>query len=208
MKKLAILLALALEFAVCGCSYNTPRTAPLTQTAGNWEAQLVPQTGDPASLLNFVIGMSVITNGGMDITGFAFFNQTACFSTGLTSQTETGNASFTTNNSTGQVVGNLTLTITSTTNGSILKVDSYPNGLTGTSNGTLTTTGTLSNGVAVGTWTLTPGTSANGCTAQTGTFVMCQGAATCTPPATGRLNPAAEERWARIMPPSIRTPIL
>ncbi len=202
MKKAVTLLLMALEFAVCGCSYNTPRAAPLTQTSGNWEAQLVEGTGQ-ASLLNFVIGMAVITGGGMDISGFAFFNQGACFSTGLTAQTETGNASFTTNVSTGQVVGNLTLTITSTTNGSVLKIESYPNGLTGISNGTLTTTGTLTNGVAVGTWTLTPGASAKGCASDTGTFIMCQGAATCTPPAADRRDPAAEERWARITRPSI-----
>jgi hypothetical protein len=204
MKKVVILLVMALEFAVCGCSYNTPRTAPLTQTAGNWEAQLINGT-DQASLLNFVIGMSVITGGGMDITGFAFFNQGSCFSTGLTAQTETGNASFTTNNSTGQVTGDLTLTITSTTNGSVLKLTTYPNGLTGTSNGTLTTTGTLTNGVAVGTWTITPGSSATGCTTQTGTFIMCQGTATCTPPAAARPDPVAEERWAQLRAPQFGT---
>lgn len=205
MKKVVILLVMALEFAVCGCSYNTPRTSPLTQTAGNWEAQLVTPAGGQASLLNFVVGMSVISGGGMDITGFAFFNQGACFSTGLTAQTETGNASFTTNVSTGLVTGDLTLTITSTTNGSVLKLTTYPNGLTGTSNGTLTSTGTLSNGVAVGTWTLTPGSSATGCTAQTGTFIMCQGAATCTPPAASRPDPIGEERWAQLRPPQFVT---
>lgn len=183
MKKIAVLLVIALECALGGCSYNAPRTAPITSTAGNWEAQLINPAGGQASLLNFVIGMSVTTNGGMDITGFSFFNQGACFSTGLTAQTETGNAAFTTNNSTGQVVGTLDLTISSTTNSSVLKLTSYANGLTGTSNATLDTPGTLSNGVAVGTWELIPGSSAgSSCTHQTGTFILCQGAATCTPP--------------------------
>jgi hypothetical protein len=200
MKKAVILLVMALEFAVCGCSYNTPRQAPLTQTAGNWEAQLINGTGQ-GSLLNFVVGMSVITGGGMDITGFAFFNQSACFSTGLTAQTETGNASFTTNNSTGQVVGEMTLTITSTTNDSVLKLTSYPNGFTGMSNGTLTSTGTLSNGVVVGNWTLS--SKDPNCNNQNpnNTFIMCQGAATCTPPAAYRPDPAAEERWAQLRIP-------
>lgn len=204
MKKVVILLVMALEFALYGCSYNTPRTAPLTQTSGNWEAQLVNGT-DQTSLLNFVVGMSVITNGGMDITGFAFFNQSSCFSTGLTAQTETGNASFTTNNSTGQVVGNLSLTITSTTNDSVLKLTSYPNGLTGTSNGTLTSTGTLSNGVVVGNWTLTSKDPNCNNQSPNNTFIMCQGAATCTPPAAARPDPIGEERWAQLRAPRFVT---
>lgn len=183
MKKLAILLLVAVEFAVCGCSYNAPRSAPITSTAGNWEAQLINPGGGQASLLNFVIGMSVITNGGLDITGFSFFNQNSCFQTGLTAQTEAGNAAFTTNNSTGQVVGTLNLTVTSTTDGSVLELTSDPNGLTGTSSATLNTPGTLSNGVAVGVWKLTPGTGASStCAQQSGRFIMCQGTATCTPP--------------------------
>jgi hypothetical protein len=55
--------------------------------------------------------------------------------------------------------------------------------LTGTSNGTTTTTGTLSNGVVVGSWSLAPGSSADpACTpiSSNAAFVMCQGAATCT----------------------------
>lgn len=182
MKKLAILV-LAMEFAVCGCSYNAPRTEPITTAGGNWEAQLINPGGGQASLLNFVIGMSVITNGGLEITGFSFFNQNSCFDTGLTAQTEAGNAAFTTNNSTGQVVGSLNLTVTSTTDGSVLVLNSDPNGLTGTSNATLDTPGTLSNGVAVGKWTLTPGSGASSsCAPQTGRFIMCQGTSTCTPP--------------------------
>ena len=183
MKKLAILLLMAVEFAVCGCSYNAPRNEPITSTAGNWEAQLINPGGGQASLLNFVIGMSVITNGGLDITGFSFFNQNSCFQTGLTAQTESGNAAFTTNNSTGQVVGSLNLTITSTTDGSTLVLNSDSNGLTGTSNATLDTPGTLSNGVAVGIWKLTPAAGSNSsCAPQTGRFIMCQGASSCTPP--------------------------
>jgi hypothetical protein len=183
MKKFAILLVMALEVALGACAYNAPRQQAITSTAGNWETQLINGTGQ-ASLLNFVVGMSVITNGGLDITGFSFFNQNACFTTGLTAESEAGNVSFTTNNTTGQVVGSLNLTVTSNTTGSVLELNSDPNGLTGVSNATLNTPGTLSNGVAVGNWKLTPGSGAgSGCTAQSGRFLMCQGATTCSPPA-------------------------
>ncbi len=185
MRRLAILVMLALEFAVCGCANNTPSTVTNTSTSGNWEAQMINPTGGQASLLNFVVAFNVTNSGPLDITGFGFFNQNSCFENGLNAQTEKGNASFTTD-ATGHVTGTLNLTITSSTNGSVLTLTSNPNGLTGTSNGTTTTTGTLSNGVVIGTWTLTPGssTSSSGCNPVTqndgATFVMCQNAATCS----------------------------
>jgi hypothetical protein len=54
--------------------------------------------------------------------------------------------------------------------------------LTGSSNGTPTSTGSLSDGVVVGKWTLDSGTSASNCNASSGSFVICQGTATCTIP--------------------------
>ena len=175
MKKLAILLGLALELAVCGCGNNKPNSVTNTSTSGNWEAQLIDGTGQ-ASLLNFVVAFSVTNNGPLDITGFGFFNQGSCFDTGLNKQTENGNASFTTD-TTGHVTGTLDLTVNSSSTGSVLKLTGQ---LTGTSNGTTTTTGTLSNGVVVGTWSLSAGQgSASSCTGS-GTFVMCQGTATCS----------------------------
>ena len=179
MTRLAMLVLLALEFAVCGCANNTPSTVTNTSTSGNWEAQLINPSGGQASLLNFVVAFNVTNTGPLNITGFAFFNQGSCFSTGLNAQTETGNASFTTD-STGNVTGNLKQTITSSSNGSVLTLNGQ---LTGKSNGTTTTTGTLSNGVVVGTWTLKPGANASGCdpvTSTDATFVMCQNAATCS----------------------------
>jgi hypothetical protein len=175
MKKLAILLGLSL--VVCGCGNNKPNTVTNTSTSGNWEAQLIEGTGQ-ASLLNFVVTFSVINSGPLDITGFGFFNDGQCFTTGLNQQTEKGSASFTTN-TTGQVTGTLNLTITSSTTGSVLTLQGQ---LTGTSNGTTTTTGTLSNGVVVGNWTLT-NSSNPACNTPQGsspTFIMCQGAATCS----------------------------
>jgi len=184
MRRLAILVLLALEFAVCGCANNTPSTVTNTATSGNWEAQLINPSGGQASLLNFVVSFNVTNSGPLKITGFGFFNDNACFAKDFKSQTETGNASSTTD-STGHVKGTLSLKITSSTTGSVLTLTSNPDGLTGTSNGTTTTTGTLSKGVVVGTWTLTPGAtaSANGCNAVNApdaTFVMCQDAATCS----------------------------
>lgn len=178
MKKLALVVLLALEIAVCGCgATNNNSTTTNTQATGNWEAQMTGGT-DQASLLNFVTTFKVTNSGPLDITGFGFFNAGACFTTGTNAETVTGNASFTTA-STNTVTGTLNLTITSSTNGSVLTLS--PGTLTGTSNGTTTTTGSLSNGVVVGTWTLTPGNGATGCNSGSGTYLLCQDKATCTP---------------------------
>ncbi len=180
MKKLA-LLALALELAVCGCGTSgAPSNVTNTQATGNWEAQLTGGT-EQASLLNFVTTFTVTNSGPLDVTGFGFFNAGSCFSTGTNAETLAGNASFTTS-STNTVTGTLTLTVTSTTTGSVLTLGTpTPATLTGTSNGTTTTTGTLSNGIVVGQWSLSPGNNATSCNAGSGSFIMCQGLATCTP---------------------------
>lgn len=189
MKKLALLMVLALQLAVSGCSSSTLQNTPTnTATAGQWEAQLVGGTGQ-ASKLNFVTGFNVQNNGTatvqLDITSFGFFNQQECFQLGTLQNpgsTEEGTASFTTNTGTTQVTGTLTFTVKSITPpGNTLTLTTPQGGLTGTSNGTTTTTGTLSNGVAVGTWTLKGGQGDPSCTGQ-GNFLMCQGTNTCTPP--------------------------
>jgi hypothetical protein len=177
MKKLVTLLVvLALELSVCACG-SSPNTSTVnnTSTTGNWEAQLTGGTAQ-ASLLNFVVTFSVTNSGPLNITGVGFFNQSSCFATGLNVTTESGTASFTTDNA-GQVTGTLSLNIKSNANGSALALTGQ---LTGTSNGTTTTVGNLTNGVVVGTWTLTPGSSATSCNAGSGNFVMCQGTATCS----------------------------
>lgn len=178
MKKLALVVLLAVELMVCGCgaTNNTSNTTD-TKATGNWEAQLTGGT-DQASLLNFVTSFTVTNSGPLDITGFAFFNQGACFTTGTDAENVTGNADFATT-STNTVNGTLNLTIKSATNGSVLTLNA--GSLTGNSNGTTTTTGTLSNGVVVGTWSLTPGTGLAGCSAATGNYLLCQDKATCTP---------------------------
>jgi len=181
MKKLALVALLAFELTVSGCGTSgQPQTFTNTQASGNWEAQLTGGT-EQASLLNFVTTFTVTNNGPLDITGFAFFNAGACFLNGTNTVTVTGNANFGTT-STNTVSGTLTMTVTSATNGSVLTLGTpTPATLTGTSNGTTTMTGTLSNGIVVGQWSLSPGSGATGCNAGQGTFLMCQGLATCTP---------------------------
>src|ERR1700757_2028474 len=177
MKKLALVALLALELAVSGCGTSgAPPTTTNTQATGNWEAQLTGGT-DQASLLNFVTTFTVTNSGPLDVTGFGFFNAGSCFATGTNAETVSGNASFTTS-STNTVTGTLTLTVTSTTNGSVLTLGTPS---PATSTGTTTTTGTLSNGIVVGQWSLTPGSNATQCNAGSGSFLMCQGTATCTP---------------------------
>src|SRR5579862_6025203 len=180
MKKLAILMLLALEFAVSGCGTSSPSTVTNTSATGSWEAQLIGGTGE-ASKLNFVTEFNVENSGPLDVTGFSFINSSACFANGLNGSTEAGTASFTTTTGTGEVTGQLTFTITSVTPpGNVLTLTSPEGGLTGTSNGTTTTTGTLSGGVAVGSWTLTGGAGDPSCAVLHGTFTMCQATATCT----------------------------
>lgn len=178
ISKLAILVLVALGMALCACG-NGPNTNTVnnTTTNGNWEAKLIGGTGQ-ASLLNFVTTFSVTNSGPLDITGFGFINDGACFATGLNAQHENGTASFTTDNS-GKVTGTLSLTVTSINPpGNTL---SLTGNLTGTSNGTTTKTGTLSNGVVVGDWTLSGGAGDPSCTGS-GSFIMCQGNSTCTAP--------------------------
>lgn len=181
MKKLAILMLLALELAVSGCGTSSPSTVTNTSATGSWEAQLIGGTAE-ASKLNFVTEFNVENSGPLDVTGFSFINAGACFANGLDGSNEAGTASFTTNSGTLQVTGQLTFTVTSVTPpGNVLILTTPAGGLTGTSNGTTTTTGTLSGGVAVGSWKLTGGSGDPSCNG-TGTFTMCQATATCTVP--------------------------
>jgi len=179
MKKLAILMVLALELAVCGCGTTTPTNQVNTQTSGNWEARLIGGTGE-ASKLNFVAAFSVTNSGPLSVPnpGFSFFNNNACFANGTNGSTQSGTATLVTG-STNQVTGTLSFTVTSITPaGNTLTLTGN---LTGTSNGTIGTTGTLSNGIVVGDWQLSGGAGDPSCSAK-GTFLMCQGAPTCIAP--------------------------
>lgn len=174
MKKLVFLILLALEFAVCGCGSGTPSDTTSTSVSGNWEAKMTGGTGE-ASKLNFVTMFSVTNSGPLDITGFAFFNQGKCFGNGTDAESENGSATLDTS-STDQVTGTLTYTVQA--GGNTLTLNGN---LTGTSNGTIGTTGTLSGGVVGGTWTLTGGQGDPSCTGS-GDFIMCQGTYNCVVP--------------------------
>jgi hypothetical protein len=187
MKKLAILIVLVPMLVISGCGSRTLADTPTnTTTSGNWEAKLTGGTG-AASELNFVTSFTVTDNGtgsnlALDITGFSFINAGTCFLNGIDASSEAGTTTFSTATGTDQVTGQLSYTITSIAPpGNVLTMSSYQNGLTGTSSGTSSTTGTLSDGVVVGTWTLTSSASTAGCTGS-GTFLMCQGTNTCTAP--------------------------
>ena len=180
MKKLVFLMVLALELAICGCGSNTIAN-PSTNTAasGNWEAQL---TGgfDQSSLLNFVTAFRIFDTGPLDISSFNFYNEGKCFANGtidVPGSRETGTATLITG-SADQVTGTFNFKVTSISPpGNVLTMTGN---LTGTSNGTPQVTGTLSNGVVVGTWTLSGGAGDASC-AGSGNFIMCQGTSTCTP---------------------------
>ncbi len=182
MKKLAVLVVLALELAVAGCGTNTTQsTTPGTVTNGSWEAELTGGT-EQASLLNFVTTFSLnnnetITSGPLTITAFGFINVGKCFANGFANSTESGTATLNTNVA-GQVTGTLNFQVVSTNPpGNKLTLKGT---VTGTSNGTSTNVGTLSNGVVVGSWTLAGGKGDSSCQGA-GDFLMCQGTNTCTP---------------------------
>lgn len=182
MKKFAILSLLALGLMILSCANNTPNQEIHTITNATWEATLSGGLGQ-ASLMNFTTTFQVEDAGPLDITAFSFFNSGACFGTNITDHSEVGSATLNVN-SLNQVTGTLTYSITSKINTNVLTLTAPSGDLTGTSNGAPGVLGTLSNGVAIGTWTLTSSDTAcipNGGTAS-GTFLMCQGATTCTPP--------------------------
>lgn len=187
MKTVSILTLLALALVVGSCGTRTPTTTVETTTTANWEAQLVGGVGQ-ASLLNFVTQFTVTTVNGasqqLSITGFSFYNAGACFVKAVTPPV--GVASLNTN-SQNQVTGSMTYTITSADpSGNVLTLTTTPNGgVSGTSNATPGTIGTLSNGIVWGDWSLQssdPNCTGGATPPITGTFIMCEGTTTCTVP--------------------------
>jgi hypothetical protein len=181
----------ALGFLISSCGSGTNKNDITTSAAGNWEAQLTGGLGQAAQL-NFITSFSVTDTTGtpnepLDITGFGFINAGACFpANGLNDTGEIGSATLVTNNA-GQVSGSMTYVISSASSSNrltltTLAANGFPlGGVSGTSNGTTTTTGTLSNGIVWGNWQLTGGDVDPSCQGE-GNFIMCQGVATCTIP--------------------------
>ena len=135
-------------------------------------------------MLNFVVAFNVTNSGPLKITAFGFFNDNACFARGLNGQTESGNASFTTD-ATGHVTGTLSLTITSSHQRQRADADQQSRWLDRyVERNDHHDRYFGSNGEVAGTWTLAPGANASGCNPVTkndgATFVMCQNKACST----------------------------
>jgi len=187
MKKLAFLALLALAMVVSSCGTRTPTTTVENTTGGYWEAGLTGGTG-VFSQLNFVTQFSVTNVNGQTQTftptSFSFINgQTQSGSCFPSTETEAGSATITVL-STNQVTGSLTYTVTGA-EGNVLTLSadsSNGGGVSGTANGTAGTIGTLSSGVAWGTWALSGPCTSNASQPPTGAFIMCQNTASCTIP--------------------------
>ena len=179
MKTVAILMLLALALAIYGCGTGTPSPTITTTTGGYWEAQLTGGLG-VASQLNFVTQFTVTATNGttanLDITGLSFINEQAWFPSG---PVPSGSATITVL-STNQVTGTMTYAVSSGSGGNQLALNGT--NVYGTASGTPGTTGTLSNGVVTGSWTLTGPCTNSASPPPQGDFIMCQGAATCTVP--------------------------
>jgi hypothetical protein len=186
MKQLGILILLAMGVVALACGHSNSAPTIFTNTNGNWEAQLIGGKG-PAAQLNFVTSFNVQNfNGGantpLTITGFSFINTQSC----LNAASASGSMNLTTQ-STDQVTGSMEFTVKSLTSaGAALSLftvntSTTPPTTVGEVTGTATGTDnlTLTNGIAYGDWQLT---SSNPECVGSGTFVMCQNAATCTVP--------------------------
>lgn len=188
MKKVAFLALLALAVGFSSCATRTPTTTVENTVGGYWEAELTGGLGVD-SQLNFVTEFSVTNvNGTTETftpTSFSFINSQSqsgsCFPS---VQPPSGTVTITAL-PTNQVTGSLTYIVMGPSgagqNTLTLTADpSNGGGVSGTANGTAGTIGTLTNGVAWGSWTLT-GPCA-GSSQVTGTFIMCQGTNKCTVP--------------------------
>jgi hypothetical protein len=163
MKEVAILLLLALMLTGCGNSDNPPNVQQAS--GGTWESEMLGGDGT-ASGLSFITQFTVGGNGALSITNFQFLTQVdgGCFP--VTGATPNGNLTLTFN-AADQVSGTFSFTIVS--GGNTLT-------LTSTSvTGNVNTNNTLSNGVVMGTWTLTGG---SGCNGVGGTFTLTQSTTT------------------------------
>jgi hypothetical protein len=160
MKVVAILLVAVLMLNGCG----TNSTATQTAASGTWSATMLGGDGT-ASGLSFITAFTVSGSGGaLSVSNFQFLTAGACFPvngmqpTGTMVLTESSNF---------QVTGTIVFNIVSggntlTLNGTVTGME---NGVEGN--------GTLSGGVATGTWTMT---GSPGCTVTNGntSFTMTQ----------------------------------
>ncbi len=156
MKRVAILLLMALFISGCGSGRPTAQSA----TGGLWQAQLSDGVGN-SSGFSFNTQFTVGSNGDLSISNFEFLNDNpnSCFP--INGGSISGNMALTQNMATNGVTGTMTFTVTSSSNQLTL---------TGNVTGTIVGT-TLSGGAATGNWALT-GTGA--CSNATGPYTMKQ----------------------------------
>jgi hypothetical protein len=184
MKKLGIIVLLALAMLLANCGSRTVSQQNLTGTGGNWEAEFTGGTGN-AALLAFTTQFNTGFGGGpFNIYFLSFINTNPCFAT----VTKTSGSATLVTNGADVVTGSLSYTVIGSSASSAgsspytstLTLTANPNldegELTGTASGSSGNTA-LEDGVAYGDWTLTSSNSA--CTGA-GTFIMCQESATCT----------------------------
>jgi hypothetical protein len=193
MKKLAIIVLLALATLLANCGSRTVAQQNLTGTGGNWEAEFTGGTGD-AALLAFTTQFNTGYGGTttFNIYYFSFINTNPCF-TAVAG--ETGSATLSTSGS-DQVTGSLTYTVNSSTpSGITLSLSttartvpnttiSLPGGqISGTASGSSGNTA-LENGAVTGNWILSSTNSSYPNCSGYGSFLMCQESSTCTPTTT------------------------
>jgi hypothetical protein len=148
MKKLFVVVFLALELIVTGCGNGTATAA--TTASGTWQAVLTGGAAE-ASALSFITKFSVNGDGSLSVSSFGFLTVGTCFVSG---QTESGSADLVTDTTTNLVTGTITFVVQS----------GSPAG------NTLTLTGTESGSTITGTWVLEGGTGCQG----SGDFTMTQ----------------------------------
>ncbi len=142
MKAVAILLAAAIMLNGCGTSSSYTQAA----ASGTWSATMLGGDGT-ASGLSFITSFTVSGSGGqLTVSTFQFLTAGACFP--VNGEDPTGTMVLT-ESSNFQVTGPIVFTVQS--GGNVLTLNGS---VTGTENGVFGQ-GTLSGGVATGTWTMT-----------------------------------------------------
>ena len=158
MKKLAVLLLLALELTLTGCGSSTASSS-VKAANGTWESSLIG-TDAGIDVFKVITTFSVGATGALSVSYFGFLTTGPCFP--LTGETPSGTFTVTSATTT-STSANVQFTVPSSGN-------SLANSLamTGTATGTTDTSGNTTWSTITGTWTLTGG---SGCTGS-GTFTM------------------------------------
>jgi hypothetical protein len=153
MKKLALLVLLAIELTLTGCGSSPTSTAKAAD--GTWESALIG-TDAGVGVFNFLTKFSVGANNALSVSYFSFLTTGPCFP--LTGETTSG--TFT--------VTSATTTSTSANFQFTVKSGASSLAVTGTAAGTTDSSSNTTWSTITGTWTLTGG---SGCTGS-GTFTM------------------------------------